>query len=468
MVNRGWARGARKKIAEVKGDAYLRATLEEIRGAEARSGPRDPAGGGAAFTYEPVPMLDLMPVRAWAPGDEGLCGTQANAIIVATYQALDVRFTRYLGDPPLSTWLTFGKYAAREVGSWVCVAESTLAIVHALEAGAPTAQVLRALQALGAFMHENDLLGAACTSMQRLMGGALRMNALSAAPLRWVVENVRGLRVALVEGNTEIYDRIAFAYDLFMAAEVEGDGVEALRGAIAAGWIDDALGYIQEAFALYREARALGLRARAPDLPSGESRRLEAYRRQLVHQANLLIAIQEQALILQRPTIFDRAELHNLLGAARPGTLGMFLEPASRKGTFRKFEMLPAGGSWTDFATRMGFREVTHALDRPADAYVAVFGGRTQERRYFVPDLDRRGTVLELFTQNLDGPASASLRRGQPRTISPLTRGLDVYMSRQKTPQRDETARRVPLTAQESGNSGVPGRPRALASKIHA
>src|SRR6185503_9447701 len=132
---------------------------------------------------------------------------------------------------------------------------------------------------------------------------------------------------------------------------------------------------------------------------SGERSRLEAYRRQLVHQANLLIAIQEQALILQRPTIFDRAELHSLLGSARPGTLRLVLERASRKGTFRKFEMLPAGGSWADFATRMGFREVTHEADRPADAYVAVFGGRTHEQRHFVPDLDRRGTVLELFTQ---------------------------------------------------------------------
>ncbi len=440
MANRGRAQGARRTIEEAKGEACMRAILDEIRCAGARSGSHGPAGGGEGFTYEPLPMLDLMPVRAWAPGDEGLCGTQANAIIVATYQALDVSFTRYLGDPPLSTWLTFGKYAAREVGSWICIAESTLAIVHALEAGAPAAQVLRSLRALGAFMLENDLLAAACTSMQRLMVAALRREALPPSPLRWLVETAGGLRAALVEGNTEIYDRIGFAYDLFMTAEVGGGGVEAVRRAIAAGWIDDALGYIQEGFVLYREARALGLRARTPGLPSGESRRIEAYRRTLVHQANLLIAIQEQGLILQRPTIFDRAELRGVLGAARAGTLRLVLEPASWKGTFRKFGLLPAGGSWADFATRMGFREVTHAEDRSADAYVAVFGGRTQERRYFMPDLDRRGTVLELFTQNLDGPASVLLRRGQPRTIRPLTRALDAYMNLEQTPQRDETA----------------------------
>lgn len=457
MANRGWTRGARRKIAEADGDAYMRAILSEIHAAEAASGPRDPAAPGAAFTYEPLPMLDLMPVRAWAPGDAGLCGTQANAIIVATYQALDVAFTRYLGGPPLSTWLTFGKYAAREVGSWVCVAESTLALVEALEAGAPKAQMLRALRALGEFMHENDLLGAACTSVRRLMGGALRGDALPGPPRRWLAENAAGLRAALVEGNTEIYDRIAFAYDLFMAAEVEGDGLEALRGALAAGAIDDALGYIQEGFALYCEARALGLRARAPGLPSEERRRLEAYRRQLVHQANLLIAVQEQALILQRPTIFDRAELHRLLGAARPGTLRLVLEPAGRKGTFRKFDMIPAGGSWADFATRMGFREVTHAADRPADAYVAVLGGRTQDRRYFVPDLDRRGTVLELFTQNLDGPASTSLRRGQPREISPLTRELDAYLKREKTPRREETPARAPESLRDAPGIALEG-----------
>ncbi len=131
-----------------------------------------------------------------------------------------------------------------------------------------------------------------------------------------------------------------------------------------------------------------------------------------------------------------------MLGAARPGTLRLVLAPGSWKGAFRKFGLLPAGGSWADFATRMGFREVTHAEDRSADAYVAVFGVARTSGDTSCPISTGAGRSWSSSRRTSTGPRGASLRRGQPRTIRPLTRSLDAYMNPAKAPQRDEATAR--------------------------
>jgi hypothetical protein len=78
------------------------------------------------FLHPELALPDLRLAREWTPGRRGLCGVRANAHIIATYQALDASLLRYLGGTPYSTWLTFARYATREVGSWIRAAESFL------------------------------------------------------------------------------------------------------------------------------------------------------------------------------------------------------------------------------------------------------------------------------------------------------------------------------------------------------
>jgi hypothetical protein len=127
-------------------------------------------------------------------------------------------------------------------------------------------------------------------------------------------------RNGLVEGNTEMYHRVGFAFDVFLRGESEGrNGLEALQEVIATGELEDPQGYLHAGFALYREAHLVGLLARSPRGSRGRQLVLESCRRHLVHEANLLIAVQEQALVLQRPSIFTHPVLHALLGAGEAG-----------------------------------------------------------------------------------------------------------------------------------------------------
>ncbi|MFY0579186.1 hypothetical protein ACN28S_37340 [Cystobacter fuscus] len=148
---------------------------------------------------------------------------------------------------------------------------------------------------------------------------------------------------------------------------------------------------------------------------------LESCRRHLVLEGNLLIALQEQALVLQRPSIFAHPVLHALLGAVRPGHLRMTTTARPGGRGHDGFSMLPEGGNWADFEARMGVRDVTHAPDRPASAYPIIFPGTPpSEARYYVVDTNRRGTIVDLLTRYLAGPAGEQLQRGRPRYIHPL------------------------------------------------
>jgi hypothetical protein len=172
-------------------------------------------------------------------------------------------------------------------------------------------------------------------------------------------------RNGLVEGNTEMYHRVGFAFDVFLRGESEGrNGLEALQEVIATGELEDPQGYLHAGFALYREAHLVGLLARSPRGSRGRQLVLESCRRHLVHEANLLIAVQEQALVLQRPSIFTHPVLHALLGAVRPGLLQMTLTPVAGGRGYDRFSMLPEGGNWADFEARMGVRDVTDEPNR--------------------------------------------------------------------------------------------------------
>ena len=75
-------------------------------------------------------------------------------------------------------------------------------------------------------------------------------------------------------------------------------------------------------------------------------------------------------------------------------------------------------GNWADFEARMGVRDVTDEPNRPAYALPVVFPGTPpSEARHYVVDTNRRGTIVDLFTRYLCGPAGEQLQRGSPREL---------------------------------------------------
>jgi hypothetical protein len=403
----------------------LRLGLGEVPHEVERAGPGPSL---ERFSYPGVPLVELRRARQWTPERGGMCGVQANAHTIATYQALDLHMVRYLGAPQLSTWVTFAKYAAREAGSWIRLLETMLSLGH-LGLGAGTyARRLLLSRSLLTLAHQDGLLPALTSVVLGLLDGdhtgaspladAHRLASLLSErrQMAWA------MRHGLVEGNTEMYHRVGFAFDVFLRAESAGsDGRVALQDVIASGALEDPQGYLQAGFALYREAHLLSLLARAPRLPPARQWVLDSCRRHLVHEGNLLIALQEQALVLQRSSIFAHPVLHGLLGTVRPGHLRMTTTARPGGRGYEGFPMLPEGGNWADFEARMGVRDVTHAPDRPASAYPIIFPGTPpSEVHYYVVDTNRRGTIVDLLTRYLAGPAGEQLQRGFPRDIHPL------------------------------------------------
>lgn len=376
------------------------------------------------FGYSAAPLVDLRPARQWTPWRGGLCGVQANAHIVATYQALDTAMARYLGAPSLSSWVSFAKYAAREVGSWIRLLETLLRLSQPVSGPGDFARRLHLGGSLLRLAREDGLLAPFTGPLWARLEGQPRQGGLPSlsAPLRLagpLLEQGWTVRNGLVEGNTELYHRLAFAFDVFLRAEGEGrSGVAVLQEAVASGRLEDPLGHLLSGFSLYQEAHRLGARARGV---SQERRRvLESRRRSLVLEANLRIAVQEQSLVLHRLTIFAHPVLHAMMGCIPQGQLQLTLAALPGGTGYHRFAMLPEGGNWADFEVRMGFQDVTDAAERPMACFPVILPGQPGEVRHYQVDLHRPGTVVDLFSRYLDGPACELLLRGRPRGIHPL------------------------------------------------
>jgi len=389
-----------------------------------RLGPGQP---GERFSYPGLQLLELRGARQWMPGRDGLSGVQANAHIITTYRALDVHMARYLGAPVLSTWVTFGKYSAREVGSWIHILETVLSLGRPVPGAGAYARRLRLSRSLLALAMQDGLLFALTSVAQGLFDGSWTSETLLAnvhrlaSLLPELCQLAEVMRHGLVEGNTEMYHRLGFAFDVFLRAESAGrNGLEALQEVIAGGALEDPQGYLRAGFALYREAHLVGLLARSPRVSRDRQLVLESCRRHLVLEGNLLIAVQEQALVLQRPSIFAHPVFDLLLGLVRPGMLQLTLAPLAGGRGYDRFSMLPEGGNWADFEARMGVRDVTAEPNRPAYNFPVIFPGTSpSEARHYVVDTSRRGTIVDLFTRYLCGTASEQLLRGSPRALPP-------------------------------------------------
>jgi hypothetical protein len=344
-----------------------------------------------------------------------LSGVDANAIINGVYQRQDEELGRYLGGPALSTFVSLAKYGSREAGTQIRDMEALMSAEETLSAFR-----LSPGRNFGAFAAMARVL-ASYRSLERgfaVMKVAARHSGDGPMPLRvYRFSKEMGqvpttLRDALVMGNTEIYRRIATSVQIFLDVEnAGGDGVAALREATATGRIDDRMGYIVQAFEKYREARDLGRAAAKDGLSPARRDALLARRRQDVLDANVLLATQEQAYPVESAAVWGDSRVRELMVEISP-TMTLTL------GGGEELRLLQQGGSWTDFATRMGFREVSGDASLPANALAVVFPtDPSAKTRWFVPDPSQHGTIYDIMTNNLDGERGARQRNHKPRPI---------------------------------------------------
>lgn len=396
------------------------------------------------FAYTRAPIKSVADARdKWTPGSTGQSGVDANKIINETYDHLDKQFEKYMGEPQIANWMTFGKYASREAGTQIQNLEAALEALETFKKidGSPDNDA-RAAQALVKVMRSDRMLEQSIRMaldvskdvssadlgdlvLKGLVGTGAEKGAEFAGRMIGALENLRG---AMVKGNTRIYENVVAPYDVFMAAEQKGEnGLDALKKAgyngPHAGQVfttatqKDPQGFVIQAFTKYKEAKTLSdkveiLRKEDPVGNKAEIDKLLERRKNITHEANLLIGMQEQLTILQDKDIFGNPQVSRLLNAMT-GT--MSLNDANGRHELLP-GLTPAKASWADFKTRMGLEDVPAGTP---GAIKAVMPDKSTH--YFVPKYPA-GTISQYFRDGLEGADAAKLVKSPPRDISPIYR----------------------------------------------
>ena len=357
-----------------------------------------------AYRYAGVSLPELnQPLQAGL-----LTGAQANARITEAYHALDQAVSDYLGEPAVANWLTFGKYASREAGVQIADLESALGAVEmepaafkrlagGLDDLARAKQSAKAVKAV--FQSFQDRL-------DRTEGGKSFSKQL-AFPV-YLTGQLNKLKTSLVNGNVGVYGHIAPAFDAFLKAEAAGkDGAAALRKAGFGRAPLDPQGFVLQAFEQYRKARQLRELAAHPHRSSEERLELLALRQNAIGRATLLMVATEQWPIVQGPDVFGDPDIARLTEAME-GTMTIV-------DALGEHRLLPDGGNWTDFATRMGFKEVKKGAD-PHAITIRDDEGRT---RHYAPKRydQREGTIFSYFEHNLSEERSHTMIQNAPEPV---------------------------------------------------
>ena len=369
-----------------------------------------------ALARQPYRIPDLPSLEAaiaWQPGAAGLSGSQANAVINQTYHHLSAGLDRYLGEPSLPNWMTFGQYASREAGTQIDSLEDAFTALHTVKNSRDPLDIYRAVsEAMGHLSPEVAKQVLKLTRSQVDMpslGDVLEFGLHPGVGLTGEVVElfeetlaaVERLHTALVRGNVGIYANMAPAYDIFLKAESEGqDGLEALRqNGYAPGSENDPQGFVNDAFTRYQEARELGKKAESA--PFAEREALLRERQALIHEANLYIGIQGQMVILQAPEIYGDPEVAEVVNAQ--GELSL-TDPT---GTHR------LAANWADFATRMGFETVAEGTP----GALAIRDHQGQTAHYRLPEPPPAGSIAAYFAAGLAPATARALLAGSPRPL---------------------------------------------------
>lgn len=396
-----------------------KATAQGLAGDQLALQARVPAAASApgAFAYAGMTVPDHRVAQGWRPGAKGPSGIEANRAITAGYHDLDQAMTGYLGEPAIANWLTFGKYASRQAGVQIADLEDLIG-ASKLRPGAMVDLLKNAdagkFGTLLPFLKQNYkdyLTGMHSTGIMKKLLQIPVLGPLVASPLGFPIfalRRVQELRDALVKGNTAVWSDVAPAFDTFMKAEAQGkDGVAALK---AAGYdrLPAGKDYIVPAFEKYRQARALTEKAAAPEIAPSARESLLARRKTLVNEANLLLVTHEQMDVVQDPTIFGDPDVASMIGAMKGR---MTVDDA-----LGAHPLLPKGGNWTDFETRMGYVPV--APDAPGAIRVKDREGKVHHYAPAPSPAARPGTIASYFESGLDPATATKLIKSAPPRVA--------------------------------------------------
>ena len=393
-----------------------------------------PATPDKHFSYESRNYKDLTEAQAYSPATPAsqakMTGTDANDQINQDYHQINQDMQRYLaGDPngpklPDTTdWTSFGKYASREAGEQIRNTEDVIQAMHG-DAEAATDLMRNGITKTnvtqGALVG-TDIVGRALNNQSGdfAKGAKETLSGNPAGPVtagkavadtsadvgQMGADSLFKINQGLVKGNTEIHQNIAPAYDAFLKGESDGQGgLESLKEAgYYKGSEKDKQGFVSGAFGDYKKARELGVQAQSETDPA-KKEKLLSQRQELMERGNLMIGMQEQMEILQKPGIFEDKDMQRVIGASS-GTMSL----TDANGTH---ELLPNGGQWTDFQTRMGLKSVPEGTEGAIPVK-----GNDGKTTHYQPDPNKKGTIVDYFTQNASGANARNLNQSSPRPV---------------------------------------------------
>jgi hypothetical protein len=322
--------------------------------------------------------------------------------------------TRYLGEPQRTNWTTFGKFASQNAGQQIARLEALEKSFTMMSSGSVKDLTIDFLA------HPIDRLKQA-------------LPMVTGSPA--LATNTQVLRDALVKGNISIIGDIGPAFDTFLRAEVNGkDGLAALRRAGYGGGAADPQGYMLQAFTNYQQARRIGdqlqaypqairdqlrydrfdafaANARTPEEKAAVA--LSQQRDRLLYQANLYLGFQEQLYSLQTDEVFGDPKVRALMAV-----MSKEMAIVDPLGVHR---LLPDGGNWADFVTRMGLKD---AAPGDPEAFL-VRDDQGKEHRYTV-DPTAHGTIAEYMRHGtLDLAGTGAFLDSRPeRPVLEFRKGL--------------------------------------------
>lgn len=127
-----------------------------------------------------------------------------------------------------------------------------------------------------------------------------------------------------------------------------------------------------------------------------------------MERGNLNLGNQEQMEVIPQPTIFGKPDVSKNI-AALSGTMNMHDANGVNS-------LLPNGGNWADFATRMGYKEVPSGS--PGAMTIKSPDGKAHN---YAIDPNAKGSISDYFTQNAAGPRAATNNAGNPAPLYPAT-----------------------------------------------
>lgn len=401
---------------------------------------RSLAGSLDDLTVPPPPDVDTHGQMAEVAGSEAVrenSGETMNAEVTENYHEIGTRLDEYLAHPGVVNWPQIGQHASATAGEAIQPLESVLkGDVGGLK------QMLVSGEFFGLFkdfglpllfksIQEHGLkelmdlspwkmattfgknLGLAKDMIQKLpellsnpqdaakiLGkDALEMVTNVLAPLLpdkivgQLFSDLGVLHEGLVATNANIHNDFAPAFDAFLDAESQGsDGVAAVRAMVASGELKDPSGLVVDALACYQQAR----------LTSDP-----AAKRALIERANMLIAMHEQHHVAQ-PAFADQ-RFQELCAVVSQDLV--MSDPSG------DYPLLPQGGNWADFETRMGMAEVPASEaearftsnDDPSCGLYRVTDEDGGHRYYELkPSAEREGTISGYFDHLAQGGAEVA------------------------------------------------------------